>query len=304
MNEDALRRVQESAGVGADIVETLANLPGADLTTLLLEVMRRRTAHMSPADVMRRYRDDRFVTPSPIPLEDIRRAEELAFAALPNSFETLALSPVAPLATHSLAGVAQANVVSTIRSTEVAADPTNALALEAAVRRKAHPADPARVRLAASQRVVRAQRFEGEDSFAHFQLFGIVTAGRDSGSLGFEREAVTEHIRVAVDALVGAALTGIRVELTDLRGDALGPVAESVRAAMPDRVHVIDRPDRSSGRAYYDAFCFKVFIEGDRSLEIGDGGLVDWTQHLVPSRKERLCISGLGLDRFALALAD
>jgi hypothetical protein len=253
---------------------------------------------------MRRYREDRFVTPSPIPVEDIRRAEDLAFAALPHAFERLALSPVAPFGTHALAGVAQANVISTIRSTEVAADPTNALALEAAARRKQHPADPAPVRLAASQRVVRGQRFEGQESFAHFQLFGISTAGRDTGSLGFEREAVVEHIRVTVDALTGAALPRIRVELTDLRDGLFAAVAESVRAAMPDRVHVVDRPDRPSGRAYYDGFCFKVFIEGDRPLEIGDGGLVDWTQHLVQSRKERLCISGLGLDRIALALAD
>jgi hypothetical protein len=30
--------------------------------------------------------------------------------------------------------------------------------------------------MAASQRVVRAQTFEGDASFAHFELFGLVTA--------------------------------------------------------------------------------------------------------------------------------
>jgi len=34
---------------------------------------------------------------------------------------------------------------------------------------------------------------------------------------------------------------------------------------------------------------------------VADGGHVDWTQQLVASRKERLMISGLGLDRLALA---
>jgi hypothetical protein len=33
--------------------------------------------------------------------------------------------------------------------------------------------------------------------------------------------------------------------------------------------------------------------------EIGDGGFTDWSQQLTTSRKERLLISGLGLDRLA-----
>lgn len=65
-------------------------------------------------------------------------------------------------------------------------------------------------------------------------------------------------------------------------------------------VTVAERPDRPSGSGYYDRFCFKVFVTfGDHTLEIGDGGLVDWTQQLVASRKERCMISGLGLDRLA-----
>jgi hypothetical protein len=35
-------------------------------------------------------------------------------------------------------------------------------------------------------------------------------------------------------------------------------------------------------------------------LSVADGGLVDWTQQLVPSRKERLLISSVGVDRLAL----
>jgi hypothetical protein len=33
--------------------------------------------------------------------------------------------------------------------------------------------------------------------------------------------------------------------------------------------------------------------------EIGDGGFTDWTQQLVASSKERLLISGVGVDRLA-----
>jgi hypothetical protein len=36
-------------------------------------------------------------------------------------------------------------------------------------------------------------------------------------------------------------------------------------------------------------------------LELGDGGSTDWTARLLGSRKERLLISGYGIDRIALA---
>lgn len=38
-------------------------------------------------------------------------------------------------------------------------------------------------------------------------------------------------------------------------------------------------------------------------LEFGDGGFTDWSQRLVASSKERLLISGLGIDRVADATA-
>jgi hypothetical protein len=40
-------------------------------------------------------------------------------------------------------------------------------------------------------------------------------------------------------------------------------------------------------------------VAGDETVEVGDGGIVDWTQRLVGSRKERLMTSGLGIERLA-----
>src|SRR5262252_9152742 len=113
----ALRRVVDEVG-GPAFVELLADeLAGADLTTLLLEVFRRRAARVRPAEVLRRYRTDRFAAPAAIDL-----------AALPSGFESVVLAPVVPLGTHAAAGdVDPRNVIATIRGTEVAADPTNGL---------------------------------------------------------------------------------------------------------------------------------------------------------------------------------
>jgi hypothetical protein len=304
VNEDAIRRIADRLGPGA--IEAIVGLPGSDVTTLMLEIARRRAEAVDAADVLRRYETDRFVRPGSIGIDVINRVEAELFASLPEGFETVVLSPVVPLGTHRLGGVDQSRVVSTVRSNEVAADPTNGLALEAAVRRRellqTDPRSSRVVKLAASQRVLRAQRFEADGAFSHFQLFGLVSAGRDTGDLGFEREAVAEHIRFAVDLISRVTGSDAVVELTDLTGADMADVADGVRGALPG-VTVDDRPDREAGRAYYDRVCFKVYASGDERFEIADGGLVNWTQRLVQSRKERLMISGLGVERLAMVLA-
>jgi hypothetical protein len=265
------------------------------------------SANVSPADLIRRYRADRFVAPSAVPFDRLRRTQDRLLAVLPTDFEVLELAPLIPLGAHSaIAPVDQNNVVSTVRGTEVAADPTNGLALEAAIRRRRllrdDPRSSASVRLAAIQRVVRGQRFEGAVSFAHFQLFAVVTAGRDVGGLAFERTSASEHVRFACRALVAAGADRVRVELTDFSAGRMAPVVQAVREALSSQpgVEAIDRPDRQEARGYYTGFCFKAFASvGDATLEVADGGHVDWTQQLVPSRKERSMITGLGIDRLA-----
>ena len=305
----ALRRVLARADV-PELLDLLTDgMPGADLTTLLLEVFRRRADRLSPAEVMRRYRSDRFVAPAPVEFAGLRRTEDALLAALPDGFEVLVLAPVVPLAAHSaVATVDPRKVIATVRGSEVAADPTNALALEAAHRRSLALADEPRsdtpVRLAAGQRVTRAQSFNAPGMLAHFQLFGLVTAGRDTGDRRFEHRHLAEHLRFAARAMadVGAQDTQIRLTVLD---DAAAPVLERMRhdlAGLPG-VEVCEDPDRATGRGYYTGLCFKVYASiGGQQLEVGDGGFVQWSQLLTGNRKERLLISGYGVDRLAEAL--
>lgn len=305
----ALARVLRQAG-GAEILSTLGvRLSGSDLVTLLLAAFRTRAGFLTPADVLRRYTEDRFVAPAQAGFHRLRRAEDLLLSAIPDGYEPLALAPVTPLGTHSVvAGVNQNNVLATIRGSEVAADPTNGLALEAAVRRREALTRNGRsaptVRLAALQRVIRAQRFAGPGRFAHFSLLGLVAAGRDTGSLAFERRYGGEQLTVLCVALEAAGLTAIEIASTVL-DPAATPIAEAARAALADRPKVVvrDDPDRPGGRDYYTGWCFKISAEwaGER-VEFGDGGFVDWTRRLLGNRKERLLISALSVDRLALAL--
>ena len=303
----ALRRVLREAGDPA-LVDRLAALPGSDLTTVLLEVQRRRAGQITPAEVMRNYGRDRFAAPATVGFGSQRRAEDAMLAALPAGFEVLTLAPVLPLgAISAVATVDPRNVIATVRGSEVAADPTNGLALEAAARRRralaAQPRSAGLVRLAATQRVARAQQFSGPVSFAHFQLLGAVTAGRDTGSYAFERDAVTTHLGSAAAGLRRLGASRIRLELTCLDPAMSGVTAAAAAAlAGAEAVEVADAPQRRSGRGYYTGLCFKVRVAfGGPELEVGDGGFTDWTARLLGSRKERLLISGYGLDRIAIA---
>ena len=229
--------------------------------------------------------------------------------ALPPQFDLVELAPLSPLGTHgAVATVHQNKVVTTSRLTEVAADPTNAVALVAATRRRALLAadsrSPALVRLGAVQRVTRAQRFDGPASFAHFTLFGLVTAGRDVGNRTFEQQTMAEHCAVLSDLVLAAGAAAVEVRLTGLVDGAVPRCRAAIDAALAhlgDRVAVREDPERSSGRGYYQFVCFKLFALGDHEpFEAGDGGFVDWTQRFVGSRKERVLIGGIGVDRLVL----
>jgi hypothetical protein len=308
LTSEALDRVAREIG-GIEVVEQLAGLSGSDFTSVMLEVVRRRAARETPASVLRRYTRDRFVRPGgdgPGSASWLsgRRAEDLLLGCLPANVEVVALAPLVPLGTHSALGtVSQDKIVTAIRACEVAADPTNALALEAAVRRRASPA-AGTVRLAAMQRVVRAQRFPAGWS-AHFRLFAMVTAGRDEGSRQFERAALAEHLRFAVAGLRAADLPQIRVALTPLSDageQAMAAVAADLAALPAD---IVTDLDRVTGRGYYRDVCFKVHTLVDGTpIEIGDGGFTDWTAKLLANGKERLLISGHGLERIATLLDD
>ncbi len=303
--DDILRRIERELGV-ADAAERLATrIQQADLHSLLLHVFERRARERTPADVLADYATNRFARPSLADPVALARFDQAAFAALPASFQALELSPVAPLAASSaLATVHQNKALASIRSVEVLSDATNVLALECALRRKAllradtRSAEP--VQLAASHRHLRAQAFTPHPNFsAHFRLFALCSAGRDSRDERFHPSALDAHLRfyarIARESL-GPAFA-VRIALTDLASAA---PRDLWRRDYPG-VEVVFDQDRASGRGYYGEVCFKIHArprEGDGEwLELGDGGSVDWTAKLLSNAKERLVISGISSER-------
>ncbi len=303
-------RIERELGVPGIASLLAERLEPTDLQSLLLDVYRRVAQRRPLATMLADYETNRFVHPStysPVELLDWERA---AFSALPSEFDALDLSPVCPLgASAVMGGLAQNRVVTTIRNTEVIADSTNVLALEAAIRRRAHKLaaarSPAAVHLAASHRLLRAQHYDNPKLSAHFKVFSLCSAGRDRGGFAFEADAVGIHIAAylaAIRAFLGSSLR-LRVLLTVLDpspvlAEAAEALLERVRAEFAD-VDARLEPTREVGRAYYRALCFWIYggIEDSEPLQLADGGCVDWTQKLLSDAKERLVISGIGSDR-------
>jgi hypothetical protein len=59
---------------------------------------------------------------------------------------------------------------------------------------------------------------------------------------------------------------------------------------------------RVAGIGYYSNLCFKIMARNKNGqiFPITDGGIVDWTQKLLQSRKERALASGFGTELFCL----
>lgn len=294
-----LGRHEVDAGLLSVLVERLAP---SELQSVLLEVFRRRAGALTPALVLDRYKESRFVQPSPVDPVEFATAVQAAWAALPAGYSAVELSPLVPLGTHSaMASVHQDRVVTTIRGTEVAADATAALALECARRRRR--AD-VRVGLVAVQRQVRAQLFTAPGLSPHFTMLAMATAGRARPRAGFEGGALLDQIGYAVE-VVRALHPGwsFRLELIDLSGRAKA-WEELVLAPLDRRCadlrwsrHLEDAA-RPEG-AYYERASYKLFAgppDGPGTW-VCDGGCAPWTAALLSDRKERLVVSGLALER-------
>ena len=303
-------RVERELGVPGIVSLLAERLEPTDLQSLLLDVYRRVAKRRPVAGLLTEYRTNRFVRPSTFSPVEMVEWDRVAFSVLPSDFDAVDLSPVCPLgASAMMGGLAQDRAVTTIRNTEVVADSTNVLALEAAVRRRAtrraSATSDAVVHLAASHRLLRGQHYDNPKLSAHFKVFSLCSAGRDRGGYAFDAGALGIHIGVyltALRAFLGSSIP-LRVLLTVLDSspvlaEAADALLERVRREFPG-VEAAFEPTRTLGRAYYRTLCFWIHgvRDADAPIHLADGGCVDWTQRLLSDAKERLVISGIGSDR-------
>ena len=281
------------------------DLPPADLQTLLIAVARARAGQVTPAGVLRRWQHDRFVRPATADPRRVAAVEARLWHMLPAEFTGVELSPVAPLGTcTAVAPLSQNRVVTTVRGTEVVSDSTNALAVEAAVRRRGQQ-KTGRTDLAACQRQLRAQDF-GPGAAAHFRLFALVSSARDTGSCRTEASLITRHLAYWLDVLA-ALIPGRepRVELTVFDHPVLAErLADTIRPGLGEHAaFLLDNPERTRGRGYYGGFALRI-TAAQGTVELGDGGLTTWTAQLTQDAKERCLVSCIATERLTALCGD
>lgn len=275
-------------------------LSPTDLQSLLINLTQTRARRIGTAEVLRRWKLDRFVRPAAIDPGRLSEVENRLWRRLRETpFVGLALSPVTPLGTcTSVGAVDQNRIVSTVRSSEVVSDPTNVLAIEAALRRRS---SVDQVHLASCQRVLRAQRFVEPGAYAHFVLFALVSSARDSGSARTEGQLLIMHLRFwqqVLSDLLGSSWGRFAYSLIDNQWSG-HRLVDMIRSALPD-APLTDYPERTQGIGYYRTAAFKIMAETEADeVEIGDGGFVGWTAELIPDAKERCLISCVAPERLA-----
>lgn len=290
------------------LLEKLLALPRSDLNTLLLKLFQMQAAATTPRELLKSHKSSRFTSPSALDPAAYHLLEgRLLSLAQEAGIGGVLLSPAAPAASCSAFGcVAQNNVISALRGTEILPDPTNMLALiiaEALTGKKIDNEEP--IHYCTTARVIRAQKLpEIPGFYSHFGIFCIVSSGKDKGSYSCEKAMLIKQIGYYKQLFLDKFQAKLSVSLRKRSGypDNDGfwdRITKVIRAELPDIPLSLDFEDEDN--SYYKGMNFKLYVEKNgASIEVGDGGFVDWIQSMTGNKKERTLISGLGIDRLLL----
>jgi len=320
MNNPIIDRISRKIGV-PDILELLSErLSGSELNSLLQEVFSRKANNISPALLLNLYKENRFVQPAETDMIGLLRAEIETLQFLRDrGFNPIELSPVAQLGSCAVVSTTdQKKIISATRNTEVLADATNSLALYIAHAKregkfpegdkdgerhvgKEGAGRDGHWRLCTAQRHVRTPKVTVKGHTAHFKIGCMVSSGMDTGSYQFECKGLEDHI-LALHGLLKEVfgVEKIRCKLQKRDGyDERNPLIDRVYGYLTGRALPLGiiKEEPASPNNYYKGIQFKMVVAiNGQEIEIADGGFVDWTQQLLGNGKERLLISGLGLE--------
>ena len=294
-----IEKIHRKLGDGAVLSELAENISTSELNTFLLELFRRKAGQVEPAQLLRQFGGNRFVTPASVDTLALRHTElEWLKFAQEQQFLPLTLSPLAPLATCSAIGhVDQNNVISALRGTEAVSDATNVLALQIAQDAKRERDKNAVFRYATAHRHVRGQAFDNPEFTAHFSVFCMASGGWDTGDYSFELGQLNEHLAINL-ALLQKHFPKERLFIRFYRKKNATVFMERMEGYQEGAWHSLPHEFHDDlEHEYYHLIQAKVFLRLDEGeIDLADGGPVDWTQRLLSNRKHRLFISGIGLE--------
>ena len=284
-----------------NIPAALSQLRNNQMQHAYTQALERKLKKITPAQLWRNYHENRFsgsIDGDPIKT----REQEIEMLKVLKSREhhIFDFAPATVWGTSTvLAPISQQNVLSAVRGTEFISDITNVMALEVVSRRRIHQIKD-NLKIASIHRLVRGQQFNVPAWTPHFKVLALVHAGRDIGNFGFEIPAIALQIKSYVAILehtfhlkTNQLEALINLPITDeIQYRRLAHQLHEVVESVPLRISN-DMPKNS----YYPSITFGMQLRlRGQVYDLIDGGMVTWTQKILNDSKERLLISGLGIE--------
>ena len=301
MKDEAIKHIIDRYNLN-EIVDILSNkLSGSELNSLLLEVFERRVMQETPSSLLGKYTKNKLVKPAQLDFLKFKEEElECCKIVANSSFELIELSPVAQLGTSSImATVNQKKVLTALRNTEVQSDPTNSIALHYASLKKNNELSEKTYNFSNVSRVIRTQVFSNPNFTPHFPILCLISCGMDTGSFEFEKTEIYKHFVITQDVCKSVfGVNNLFFEIIPCKEyDSNSPLISNSLSHIKNSGFDVRIAESDSQNNYYYGMRIKVKIIADGvEYEIGDGGLLDWTQKLLANKKERMLTMGLGIQ--------
>lgn len=301
MKDEAIKHIIDRYNLN-EIVDILSNkLSGSELNSLLLEVFERRVMQETPSSLLGKYTKNKLVKSAQLDFLKFKEEElECCKIVANSSFELIELSPVAQLGTSSImATVNQKKVLTALRNTEVQSDPTNSIALHYASLKKNNELSEKTYNFSNVSRVIRTQVFSNPNFTPHFPILSLISCGMDTGSFEFEKTEIYKHFAITQDVCKSVfGFNNLFFEIIPCKEyDSNSPLISNSLSHIKNSGFDVRIAESDSQNNYYYGMRIKTKIIADGvEYEIGDGGLLDWTQKLLANKKERMLTMGLGIQ--------
>jgi len=128
-----------------------------------------------------------------------------------------------------------------------------------------------------------------------------VTAGKDNGSFEFEKNSLLSHLdlykKYFKEQLPDLNMTLRLKSLNTGKDNRLFTTVSDFIESHISGFAIQRVKAAQSDQQYYKQLQFKIYLSANnKEYDIGDGGFTDWTQKLTGNKKERLLISGIGIE--------
>jgi hypothetical protein len=272
--EGIIKRIVRESG-NSKLVEEINSLQNSTYQSLLILSSEDKTSLKSPSQLFSEYSDKQeFFRPSDFSQEELLEFQLQQFSVLKGKFKTIETSPINPQGINSvLTSISQNVSLTTTRNSEVAGDPTTALALEAALLRRKSP--ESRIDLATSQKVLRMQPFEKDKGYMqHFLLLGLCTAGKSNERFSFLYEAIIKHIEAQLDIFISMNSNGFEINQLEVLLSDISIVEQILELSSGDR-NQINRNSLNPDFSLFDFLYISLPENITSSHEISDEELVE-----------------------------